>query len=58
MKAKLAPGLHVSPGRAVNTSAYGKFVGQLFVPSMFFPKDPRAMLDKFMADVAPAFRPS
>src|SRR5438067_6862737 len=35
MKTNLAPGLHVAPGRAVNTSAYGKFVGQwsrLFVP--------------------------
>ena len=31
-------------------------VGQLFVPSMFFPKDPRPLLDKFMADVAPALR--
>ena len=33
-------------------------VGQLFVPSMFLPKDPRPLLDKFMADVAPAFRKS
>jgi F420-dependent oxidoreductase-like protein len=31
-------------------------VGELFVPSMFFPKDPRPLLDKFMADVAPALR--
>jgi F420-dependent oxidoreductase-like protein len=31
-------------------------VGLLFVPSMFFPKDPRPLLDKFMADVAPALR--
>jgi F420-dependent oxidoreductase-like protein len=31
-------------------------VGQLFVPSMFFPKDPRPLLDNFMADVAPALR--
>jgi F420-dependent oxidoreductase-like protein len=31
-------------------------VGQLFVPSMFFPKDPRPLLDRFMADVAPALR--
>ena len=29
-------------------------VGLLFVPSMFFPKDPRPLLDKFMADVVPA----
>ena len=33
-------------------------VGQVFVPSMFFPKDPRPLLDTFMADVAPAFRQS
>ena len=33
-------------------------VGQVFVPSMFFPKDPRPLLDAFMADVAPAFRQS
>ena len=31
-------------------------VGLLFVPSMFFAKDPRPLLDKFMADVAPALR--
>jgi hypothetical protein len=31
-------------------------VGLLFVPSMFFPKDPRPLLDTFMADVAPALR--
>ena len=31
-------------------------VGQLFVPSMFFPKDPRPLLDTFMAKVAPALR--
>jgi len=31
-------------------------VGLLFVPSMFFPKDPRPLLDKFMADVAPALK--
>ena len=31
-------------------------VGLLFVPSMFFPKDPRPLLDKFMAEVAPALR--
>jgi F420-dependent oxidoreductase-like protein len=31
-------------------------VGLLFLPSMFFPKDPRPLLDKFMADVAPALR--
>jgi ubiquinone/menaquinone biosynthesis C-methylase UbiE len=35
MKTQLLPGFHVTPGKAVNTSAYGKFVGQwsrLFVP--------------------------
>jgi F420-dependent oxidoreductase-like protein len=31
-------------------------VGQLFVPSMFFPRDPRPLLDRLMADVAPALR--
>jgi F420-dependent oxidoreductase-like protein len=31
-------------------------VGLLFVPSMFFPKDPRPLLDKFMANVVPALR--
>jgi F420-dependent oxidoreductase-like protein len=31
-------------------------VGLLFLPSMFFPKDPRPLLDKFMAEVAPALR--
>jgi len=31
-------------------------VGLLFVPTMFFPKDYRPLLDKFMADVAPALR--
>ena len=31
-------------------------VGLLFVPSMFFAKDPRPLLDKFMADIAPALR--
>ena len=31
-------------------------VGLLFLPSMFFPKDPRPLLDKFMAEVAPAVR--
>ncbi len=31
-------------------------VEMLFVPSMFLPKDPRPMLDRFMSDVAPAFR--
>jgi hypothetical protein len=31
-------------------------VGLLFVPSMFFPKDPRPLLDKFMAEVVPALR--
>ena len=31
-------------------------VGLLFVPSMFLPKDPRPLLDRFMAEVAPALR--
>jgi alkanesulfonate monooxygenase SsuD/methylene tetrahydromethanopterin reductase-like flavin-dependent oxidoreductase (luciferase family) len=31
-------------------------VGLLFVPTMFFPKDYRPLLDKFMSDVAPALR--
>src|SRR5438874_2612771 len=31
-------------------------VGLLFVPSMFLPKDPKSLLDKFMSAVAPAFR--
>lgn len=31
-------------------------VGLLFVPSMFFAKDPRPLLDRFMSDVAPALR--
>jgi F420-dependent oxidoreductase-like protein len=31
-------------------------VGLLFIPSMFFAKDPRPLLDKFMAEVAPALR--
>jgi F420-dependent oxidoreductase-like protein len=31
-------------------------VEMLFVPSMFFPKDPRPLLDRFMAEVVPAFR--
>lgn len=31
-------------------------VGLLFIPSMFFPKNPRPLLDTFMADVAPALR--
>jgi F420-dependent oxidoreductase-like protein len=31
-------------------------VGLLFIPSMFFPKDPRPLLDRFMSEVAPAFR--
>jgi F420-dependent oxidoreductase-like protein len=31
-------------------------VEMLFVPSMFFPKDPRPLLDRFMADVVPEFR--
>jgi SAM-dependent methyltransferase len=39
MKTKLAPGFHVAPGRAVDASAYGQFVGQwsrLFVPLVLF----------------------
>ena len=35
METKLAPGFHVRPGRAVDTSAYGQFTGRwsrLFVP--------------------------
>jgi hypothetical protein len=31
-------------------------VETLFVPSMFLPKDPRPVLDRFMSEVAPAFR--
>lgn len=31
-------------------------VGMLFVPSMFLPKDPRPTLDRFMSEIAPAFR--
>ncbi|MBM4439871.1 MAG: TIGR03560 family F420-dependent LLM class oxidoreductase [Candidatus Rokubacteria bacterium] len=31
-------------------------VGLLFLPSMFFPKDPRPLLDRFMTEVAPAVR--
>src|SRR5262249_30628582 len=31
-------------------------VGMVFAPSMFFPKDPRPLLDRFMSEVAPAFR--
>ncbi len=31
-------------------------VGMLFIPTMFLPKDPRSLLDRFMTDVAPAFR--
>jgi F420-dependent oxidoreductase-like protein len=31
-------------------------VGLLFLPSMFFPKDPRPLLDAFMEKVAPALR--
>ena len=31
-------------------------VETLFVPSMFLPKDPRPLLDRFMSEVAPAFR--
>ncbi len=31
-------------------------VGMLFVPTMFLPRDRRPELDRFMAEVAPAFR--
>ncbi len=31
-------------------------VGMLFVPTFFLPPDPRPQLDRFMAEVAPAFR--
>jgi F420-dependent oxidoreductase-like protein len=31
-------------------------VDMLFVPSMFLPKDPRPLIDRFMAEVAPAIR--
>lgn len=31
-------------------------VDMVFMPSMFFPKDPRPLLDRFMSEVAPAFR--
>ena len=31
-------------------------VATLFVPSMFLPKDPRPLLDRFIGEVAPAFR--
>jgi F420-dependent oxidoreductase-like protein len=31
-------------------------VETLFVPSMFLPRDPRPVLDRFMSEVAPAFR--
>jgi F420-dependent oxidoreductase-like protein len=31
-------------------------VGMLFVPTILMPADPRPQLDRFMADVAPAFR--
>lgn len=31
-------------------------VGMLFIPSFFLPKDPRPQLDRFMAEVTPAFR--
>jgi F420-dependent oxidoreductase-like protein len=34
----------------------GAGVGMLFVPTMFLPKDPRPVLDRFMAEVAPGFR--
>jgi alkanesulfonate monooxygenase SsuD/methylene tetrahydromethanopterin reductase-like flavin-dependent oxidoreductase (luciferase family) len=31
-------------------------VGMLFIPTMFLPTDPRPVLDRFIAEVAPAFR--
>ncbi len=31
-------------------------VSMLWIPTMFLPKDPRPVLDRFMKDVAPAFR--
>src|SRR3989454_745042 len=31
-------------------------VGMVFAPSMFFPKDPRPLLDRFISEVASAFR--
>jgi F420-dependent oxidoreductase-like protein len=31
-------------------------VSTLWIPTMFLPKDPRPVLDRFMKDVAPAFR--
>jgi alkanesulfonate monooxygenase SsuD/methylene tetrahydromethanopterin reductase-like flavin-dependent oxidoreductase (luciferase family) len=31
-------------------------VGTLFLPTFFLPPDPRLQLDRFMAEVAPAFR--
>jgi F420-dependent oxidoreductase-like protein len=31
-------------------------VGMLFLPTMFFPRDPRPLLDRFMSEVAPALR--
>jgi F420-dependent oxidoreductase-like protein len=31
-------------------------VDMLWIPSMFLPKDPRPVLDRFMKDIAPAFR--
>jgi F420-dependent oxidoreductase-like protein len=31
-------------------------VDMVFLPTMFLPKDPRALLDRFMAEVAPALR--
>jgi F420-dependent oxidoreductase-like protein len=31
-------------------------VGMLFVPTFFLPSDPRPQLDRFLAEVAPAFR--
>ena len=31
-------------------------VGMLFIPTMFLPADRRSTLDRFIAEVAPAFR--
>jgi len=31
-------------------------VDMLFVPTMFLPKDARSLLERFMREVAPAFR--
>ncbi len=31
-------------------------VDMLFLPTFFLPRDPRALLDRFLSEVAPAFR--